>query len=273
MNGILQTSTRREVETNAARQRVARAFARGAPTYDRHAELQRHVADRLLRQMPTINDDATVVDLGCGTGYCTQLIRQRTSMATVIGLDLAVPMLQLTRQRCGERLPLLCADAQSLPLRDASSDLIVSSLTVQWCNDVRKLFAELQRVLRPGGCVLLSTLGPETLQELRAAWAQVDASRAGNEFVSHAVLLAAAHAAGLYANITTELRVRHYQSLNALVRELKALGANAATSANPIVAAPAAFKAASAAFANKREPSGIPVSWEIFYLRLQKPVA
>lgn len=257
------------------RQRIARAFARGAATYDRYADLQRQVANKLLAELSPLSAHATVLDIGCGTGYCTQLIQQRSSPATaIVALDLVLPMLHRTRQhtKLHECVQLLCGDAQSLPLRGASVDVIVSSLTVQWCSEVGTLFSELHRVLRPGGRLLLSTLGPATLQELRAAWAQVDATHAGNSFKSQADLMNAATAAGLRGAATTELQVRHYQSLSALAQELKGLGANAVTSLAPTtVVSPAAFKAASAAFAHTREAVGIPVSWEIFYLQLQKP--
>ncbi|MES2606668.1 MAG: methyltransferase domain-containing protein, partial [Pseudomonadota bacterium] len=192
----------------------------------------------------------------------------------VLALDLVLPMLQRTQQQCdtGDRLQLLCADAQALPLHDNSMDLIVSSLTVQWCRDVGKMFSEMHRVLRPGGRILLSTLGPQTLQELRAAWSQVDAKHLANSFVTRAGLMNAANAAGLRGDATTDMKMRHYQSLHALAQELKGLGANAvASQTQPTAVSPAAFKAASTAFARGREANGIPVSWEIFYLQLHKP--
>jgi malonyl-CoA O-methyltransferase len=259
--------------SNANRLSIARAFARGAATYDTFAELQRQVADRLLAQLPSIEASACVLDLGCGTGYCTQQLQARAP-ATLLALDLALPMLSATAQRCGasNNLQLIGGDAQTLPLHNDSVDWIVSSLTLQWCSDITKVFAELGRVLRPGGRVLLSTLGPQTLQELRAAWAGVDNRQHSNGFVPASALQAAAGAANLQVSLHAELKIRHYPSLRALAMELKGLGANAVASAvSPGVTAPSAFQAASAAFAQHGDTAGIPVSWEIYYLQLQKP--
>ena len=68
----------------------------------------------------------------------------------------------------------VCADAQALPLRDGSVDLIVSNLMLQWC-DPDAVFAEFRRVLAPSGLLSFSAFGPDTLSELRTAWRQVDA--------------------------------------------------------------------------------------------------
>lgn len=267
MNGIFHASA----NATKSRARIARAFARSAVSYDAHAALQREVADQLLRQLPPCEEFATVLDLGCGTGYCTQLLQQRLPNAGVLAFDLAEPMLKVTAARCHSSVPLVCGDAQALPLRDSSVDLVISSLTVQWCSDLAVLFGELQRVLRPGGHVLLTTLGPRTLQELRAAWRHVDAKRHSNEFSSADTWINAAKVAGLQGNVQTELRRRHCQSLRALADELKGLGANTVASEQSATTLPSAFKQASALFAQQREAAGIPVSWEILYLFLQKP--
>ena len=265
MNGIFHKT----IHTDTNRARIARAFGRGAASYDSHAVLQRDVADRLLSRMPAIDACATVLDLGCGTGYCTKALQQRLPNGTMLAFDLAEPMLQLARARCDSTVQLACGDAQALPLRSDSIDCVFSSLTVQWCSDLPSLFSELQRVLSPGGHALLSTLGPQTLQELRAAWQQVDTQRHSNEFSAAGAWLKSAEAAGLHGSIDSELHIRYYQSLRALAEELKGLGANTVASAH--AALPSAFRKASAAFEQKRVAAGIPVSWEIYYLFLQKP--
>jgi malonyl-CoA O-methyltransferase len=269
MNGIAHNAI---LHDGHVRERIARAFSRGATSYDDHAELQRHVADRLLDQLPLLTTPATLLDLGCGTGYCTQRLQQRLPAAEVVAIDLAEPMLQKTRTRCGKKSALLCGDAVAMPLHGDCIDLLFSSLTVQWCTDINALFREFQRVIRPGGSALVSTLGPRTLQELRAAWQHVDARPHSNRFHRHEELLAAIAAAGLVGELETELRIRYCESLTALAHELRGLGANTvATSQSPSSVSPLAFKKASAAFAQQRDSLGIPVSWEIFYLRLHKP--
>lgn len=254
--------------TPSPRARIARAFGRSAASYDAHADLQRAVADQLLTLLPPPAASGVLLDLGCGTGYCTQQLRAMMPSARLLALDLAEPMLQRARS-VSDVLPL-CADAQQLPLQAQSIDTIVSSLTIQWCNDHTALFSELRRVLKLGGVAVLSTLGPRSLHELRAAWAGIDDGAHSNRFVAAPVLVAAAAAAGLVVQCTQEVRVRHHESLRALAQELKGLGANAVLQPAQRGVSPAAFRAAEAAFARGRTALGIPVQWEVIYLQLQR---
>lgn len=271
MNDFSQEISR---ETSLLRLRIARAFGRSASRYDQHAELQRDVADRLLSLLPATAHHTPLLDIGCGTGYCSQQLRQRFPKAGIVAIDLALPMLQATRARMGSASAahLVCGDAEDLPLASDSVDLLVSSLVLQWCSDPVAVLAEFQRVLRPGGVALVSTLGPATLRELRDAWAEVDGRSHSNEFLPAPRLQQAVFAAGLHGQLDSEMQIRHYDSLLSLAHELKGLGANVvvdATSGHRPT--PAAFKAAANAFARRRQPDGIPVHWEIFYLTLGKP--
>ena len=100
---------------------------------------------------------------------------RRYRRSTTLGIDLAVPMLKLARKAGGFWRPLsvACGDAAALPLPDASVDLLFSSLCLQWLDDVPAVLNEFRRVLRPGGRMMLATFGPQTLIELRDAWAQM----------------------------------------------------------------------------------------------------
>ena len=257
------------------RQRIARAFGRSASSYDRHAALQRQVADSLLAKIPLQQECEHALDLGCGTGYSSSILRQRFPAATVVALDLALPMLKVAQEQLHgtalTEVALLCADAQTLPLLSDSVDLVFSSLALQWSSEPSRVFAEIERVLKPGGVALLSTLGPATLQELREAWAAVDQSRHSNEFLPESQLQQAAASAGLQMELGQEVKVRHYGSLLELAHELKGLGANVVTTPHADgMTTPSAFKAAAAAFARLQQAAGIPVQWQIFYLTLRK---
>ena len=89
------------------------------------------------------------------------------------------------------------ADAYSLPFRDGAFDLVFSSLMLQWCDDLDAVFAEIARVLRPGGLLLFSTFGPGTLAELREAWARERRRQQSREsFLRRARARQRAHARG-----------------------------------------------------------------------------
>jgi len=159
------------------------AFNRAAAHYDGAARLQREVAAQLLERLEVIRvQPQTILDIGCGTGYLCEALARRYRNARIFGVDIAEAMVRqaglaragiLARAQTtlGIAAPrdFLCGDAEALPLADASVDMVLSNLTLQWC-DARRVFAEVLRVRRPGGVLMFSTFGPDTLKELRAAW-------------------------------------------------------------------------------------------------------
>jgi malonyl-CoA O-methyltransferase len=151
---------------------VAGAFSAAAARYDEAAQLQREVGDRLLERLELVRiDPRRILDVGAGTGRYSERLGRRYRRARVVSLDIAPGMLAVARSRTGwfARRGFLCADAECLPLADASVELLFSNLTLQWCTDLDRTFAEFRRVLRPGGLLMFSTLGPDTLKELRAS--------------------------------------------------------------------------------------------------------
>jgi malonyl-CoA O-methyltransferase len=213
------------------RRAVRRAFDDAADRYDAHAALQREVADRLLERLDyTTVAPAAVLDLGAGTGYCAGLLERRYPRATLVLADLAPSMLAAARQR-GRRFfsrrRYVCADANALPLAPHSVDLIVSSLMFQWCEDLQAVFGECRRILKPGGLLLFSTLGPDTLRELRAAWAVVDDAPHVNRFFDMHVVGDALIAAGFSSPVMErdDLTVT-YGDVLTLMKDLKGIGAH-----------------------------------------------
>ncbi len=173
-------------ESEFDRQALRQAFDGAAPSYDQAAVLQREIGRRMLERLEFIRlAPERVVDLGAGTGEQTAALRRRFRKARVFGLDLAPGMLRRARDRGSwlRPLPVVCGDAQSLPLADRSVDLLYSNAAFHWCDDLDALFKECQRVLRPGGLLMFTTFGPDTLRELRESWSDADGHRHVNRFV------------------------------------------------------------------------------------------
>jgi malonyl-CoA O-methyltransferase len=213
---------------------VRRAFERAALAYDRHAVLQREVGGRLAQHLDPIRlAPRTVVDLGCGTGEAFPELARRFPAAQVVGIDLARGMLEAARARTPAwrrwlhaRSPrLVCADAERLPLATGSAQLAWSNLALQWCRP-EAVFAEVARVLEPGGLIMFSTFGPDTLKELRAAFAAVDDHQHVNPFVDmHDLGDALVHAGLAEPVMEMEVLTLEYASVEAVARDLQAIGA------------------------------------------------
>jgi len=159
--------------------RVRERFNRAADDYDRHAAVQQEVGRRLDERFGWLKlDPERIVDLGSGTGQMVRAMRERYPKSAVIGLDLAEAMLrQLPRARWWSRRRLaLTADMHALPFAGGSLDVVVSNFALQWSDRPAELFGEVARVLASSGVFSFATLGPDSLQEIRQAWAEVDSA-------------------------------------------------------------------------------------------------
>jgi malonyl-CoA O-methyltransferase len=252
---------------------VAASFSRAASSYDSVAQLQRSVGEQLLTYLDAAPEAVdTILDLGCGTGYFCAPLKARYPEARYLGLDLASGMVEYARQRCEGGGEWLVADAESLPLASESVDLIFSSLTVQWCARPQHLLAELSRVLKPGGKCVFTSLGPETLCELRAAWAAVDGHQHVNTFLPGASLLAAAeHLPGTELTLDEQIFRMEYTRVRELLDELKTLGAHNMNRSRPAGLTPRrALQGMLQAYESRRSAGVLPATYEVIFGVLRK---
>lgn len=264
-------------DTFDARQ-VQRAFSRAAAGYDEAAALQREVEARLLESLdfwPAKHGDdrapACAVDLGSGPGRGAAAMRGRWPKARVLAIDLALPMLREARRRerwnpLRKGIDRLCADARALPLADGSVDVLFSNLCLQWIEDLPAVFAGFRRVMRPGGLLMVSTFGPDTLHELRAAFAAGDDAPHVSPFASIAQFGDALMHAGFRDPVLDrDATVSRHEDLAALVRELRTLGAtNALRARRHTLTGKARFARAAQAYAAEFGDAGgaLPATWE-----------
>ncbi len=213
------------------------AFGRAAASYDGMAVLQREIGARMAERLDLIKlVPQRVLDAGCGTGAETARLLKRYPKAEVVALDFAEPMLSRARNRGGwwRKPHCVCADLEALPLAADSVDLLWSNLALQWLNDLDTAFAEAWRVLRPGGLFMFTSFGPDTLKELRAAWAAVDGASHVSPFLDmHDVGDALVRARFADPVMDAEQLTLTYRDARQLMAELKGIGAHNVTSARP----------------------------------------
>ncbi len=257
---------------------IVRHFSRAAEGYDAHAELQREVGERLLGRLDGLKfEPARIIDLGCGTGVQAQALNARFNDARVIAADLALPMLRHAQRRCGwlrKRFDIVQADAQALPLAEASVDLVFSNLMLQWCDEPAAVLAGLRRVLKPGGLLLISTFGLDTLNELRRAWARVDQLPHVGQFTDVQRLGSALTRAGFSEPVLdTDWITTTYARPKDLLHELKGIGAtNAVVDRSRGLTTPARLRAALTAYESFRQNDGrYPATWEVVYASAWAP--
>ncbi len=249
---------------------VAASFGAASRSYDAAAWLQSAARAELLSRLDLLRaSPAAVLDLGAGTGLAAVEIKRRFRRAAVTAADIAAPMLEMARRRSRFWRPIRCvqADARELPFEDASFDLVFSNLMLQWLVPPDAALAEIGRVLKPGGLLLLSSFGPETLRELRAAWEAGDAGVHVNDFIDvHDLGSALARAGFIEPVLDVDRHVRHYADVRSLMRELKALGAHNVDGRRARgLTGRSSFQRMNAAYEAQRLPAGLPATWQLVY--------
>ncbi|MBK5930651.1 malonyl-ACP O-methyltransferase BioC [Halochromatium salexigens] len=249
-----------------------RAFERAATSYDEAAVLQREISTRLLERLDYVRlRPATILDLGCGTGQGIDALAKRWRQSRIIALDLAEAMLQRARRRGTwlNRPRPLCADLEALPLADDSVDLVISNATLQWAGDLAHAFAELRRVLRPEGLLMFTTFGPDTLIELRRAWAAADGGAHAHvsPFLDMHDIGDALVRAGFADPVMDAERITMtYANVRDLMRDLKAIGGRNALHERPrALTGRATLAAMEAAYEQERRDGRLPSTWEVVY--------
>lgn len=250
---------------------VALSFSRAAQRYDAAAVLQQEIGRRLIGRLDFVKINVeTIMDLGASTGYFIQPLNERYVGTKILAVDIAEGMLRYMQVRADtfEQVDFVCADAQYLPFASKTVDLVFSNLMLQWCPDVIRVFKEVQRVLKPGGLFIFSTLGPDTLYELRHSWSQVDAYQHVNQFIDMHDLGDALLASDLQDPVMDmEYMTVTYSKVDGLLRDLRDLGANQVVGNRRLgLLGRGHYQAFVEAYEHFRDENGVlPATYEIIY--------
>ena len=262
---------RRSIPPTFDRVAVRRLFARagdGDPAFER---VMRDAQDALLERLEGIRiAPRRILDLGAGTGAVARRVAHRFRGAEVLSVDPVPVLLRRARERAPRwfsRHRHVAGDAERLPLATHCVDLIVSNVAMPWFDPVDDALTECLRTLRPGGLLLLSTLGPGTLKELAAAWSGGGPPRMHPFADMHVLGDALVHAG--FADVVMDvqrirLKAPDFWSLCRILSRSGGSGALAARRRG--LTAVETFRAAAARYDMLRDADGaLPVSVELVF--------
>jgi malonyl-CoA O-methyltransferase len=254
---------------------LRRSFDRAAPTYDAAAVLHAEVRDNLLERLQlTAIAPNVIVDAGAGTGHASRALKRRYPKALIVALDVSMGMLRSAARQNSWLKPFtrLCADAERLPFADGSVDLVVSNLMLQWCNP-DAAFAEFRRVLTPHGLLTFTTFGPDTLRELRTAWAAADPGVHVQDFIDMHDLGDALIRGGFASPVLdVERFTLNYKDVQSLAADLKAIGAhNASAGRSKGLTSRRKLAAMSSAYESFRLEGRLPATYEVVFAHAWVP--
>jgi len=208
---------------------VQRRFDRAAAKFDDADFVHAVTRDGLLHRLePMLVEPGIVIDLGSATGAACRHLSRRFGRSRVVAIDLSLFMLRQLRHRQSRfsKTAAVQANATALPLKDQSVAVIFANLLLPWIDDPAALFREVARVLKKGGLLLFSTLGPDSLLELRKAWESVDTAAHVNRFLDmHDIGDAAVHAGLRDPVLDVDRLTVTYADPAAVFRDLTAAGA------------------------------------------------
>jgi malonyl-CoA O-methyltransferase len=218
---------------DSSKQAIADSFSRSASRYDKAAIIQQQAGSQLLLAMQQhLGEDFTakvIADIGCGTGYFSADIVACYQPEQYVGVDLAQGMLALAAKNNHHlsNARWLCNDAEDLQLEDQSVDLIYANFSLQWCENLPQLMQSFQRVLALGGVCCFTSLGSNTLTELRQSWSAVDQFNHVNQFYNDVAWQLAIEQAGFSVVHRDKTNTTAYfDSVASALRSLKEIGAN-----------------------------------------------
>jgi malonyl-CoA O-methyltransferase len=257
---------------------IRRNFARRAGSYDRHACIQRLMAQGLLALLAErLPRAGRLLEIGCGTGYFTRLLKQSCNGASLVALDLDAALVAAAARRLGAaaKVAWLVADGETLSRGDF--DAILANAAFQWLTRPADSLASYYRLLRPSGVLAFSSLGPGTFRELAASLAQAGTGLnlgslptiAAQGFLDEPRWSTLLENAG-YSEIHLhrELVTTTYPTVPVFLKSLQATGA---TNPQPRPFSPRLLKALVQAYQESYGDHGsIPVTYEIIWAMARK---
>ena len=208
-----------------------KVFDRNAKTYDQYASLQNKISDNLFKKLDLIEVKPNLIlDLGCGTGRNGEIFKEKYKNIRLINYDFSIKILQEARKNQHNNLckksDFICGDIEKLTFPENTFDIIWSTSSLQWCNNLSDIFKKIMSILKPGGLFIFSTFGPNTLFELKNVTKKISNYQKTNSFLD---ILSIKHMLIKQGFINTTIDSEEfcltYKNINKLFLDLRKIGA------------------------------------------------
>ena len=149
---------------------IIKKFSKYAKSYDKYAAIQKKLAQELVKLMP--DKPATdILDIGCGTGTFTKLLRDKYKSSHITAVDISPQMIEVAKSKLKDKVDFVVADAEEIEEKK-QYDLIASNATMQWFSNLDKTLAKYKSMLKKDGAIAFTIFGPLTYHEL--SWVMED---------------------------------------------------------------------------------------------------
>lgn len=266
------------------KQLLRKRFSEHAKTYDEYASVQKRMARQLLASLPLelTEQPIAILEIGCGSGYLTDLLYKSFPKAQIIAIDLAPGMIEVAQQRMkGKPITFICGDIEEMVLQ-GSYDIIISNATFQWLNYLSSAIERLSILLKPNGMLLFSTFGSNTFQELHISYQRtkermqlpLDTSP-GQSFFSleelHHLCEKSLHSSGLFHIIGSEQLVfEYFPTVRTFFNSIKKIGANNSNK-GPSCQRPSFFRELMKTYeAYYRDEHGVKATYHCIFFKINK---
>jgi len=206
---------------------VRKNFSKYAKFYDRHSLIQNFCGQKLINTAKA-NGFKRILDIGCGTGNYTRLLKEKFPLACIKAVDISEEMVKIAKDKIKDKdIEFIIADAEGLNLGE-EFDLISSNVSFQWFENLGRALANYKESLRQGGFVLFSTFGPLTFCELQESLEDFFGKKIAISAVDFAGRQEREEALqGLFREVKVEQKLykRNYPSLAELLKKIKYTGA------------------------------------------------
>jgi len=208
-----------------------KVFDRHAKTYDEYSSLQNKISDNLFKKLDLIEvRKDLILDLGCGTGRNGRILKEKYQNIRLINYDFSINMLKEAKKKqykmLGNKSEFVCGDIEELSFTENTFDVIWSTSSLQWCNNLSDIFKKAKSILKPGGLFIFSTFGPNTLFELRSITKKISNYQKTNNFLDVLSIKDKLIKEG-FSNPVIDLEefCLTYKNINKLLLDLKKIGA------------------------------------------------